>query len=35
MHERNMLRTLNIRNTNWIGHICVVTAFLNMFLNEM
>ena len=34
-HERNILSTINIRKTNWIGCICAGSDFSNTFLKEI
>ena len=32
--QRNILHEINKRKSNWIGHICVETAFYNGLLKE-
>jgi hypothetical protein len=32
--QRNILHEINTRKANWIGHICVETAFYNRLLKE-
>ena len=32
--QRNILHEISERKVNWIGHICVETAFYNMLLKE-
>ena len=32
--QRNILHEIRKRKSNWIGHICVETAFYNRLLKE-